>query len=196
MDVNYAKLEVTAVNPSQFPSAGLPEFAFAGRSNVGKSSLLNAMAGRKALARTSGSPGKTRVINFYNINNICLFVDLPGYGYAKVIRQESEKWGKMVEQYLLNRKHIMAVFMLLDIRHDLSALDRQMLDWLLYYRFSVILIATKCDKIKRNTIPNRMKYFQEITQTSDILAFSSETRYGREALWDIILKKIQDSYRL
>ncbi|MDR1558897.1 MAG: ribosome biogenesis GTP-binding protein YihA/YsxC, partial [Clostridiales bacterium] len=125
MDVNYAELAATAVKPEQYPADGLPEFAFIGKSNVGKSSLLNSLAGRKALARTSGSPGKTRAINFFNINHICMFVDLPGYGYARVSRSESQKWGVMADRYLLNRGQLKSVFMLLDIRHDPTALDRQ-----------------------------------------------------------------------
>ncbi|MDR2649100.1 MAG: ribosome biogenesis GTP-binding protein YihA/YsxC [Clostridiales bacterium] len=191
MDVNYAELAATAVKPEQYPASGLPEFAFIGKSNVGKSSLLNALAGRKALARISGSPGKTRAINFFNIDNICLFVDLPGYGYAKVSRKESEKWGIMADRYLLNRKQLIAVFMLLDIRHDPSALDRQMLEWLEHYCFEVITVATKIDKIKRSAIPTRLKRLRASARVSDILAFSSETRDGREKIWDIILNKIQ-----
>jgi len=196
MNVNYAELAATAVKPEQYPTAGLPEFAFIGKSNVGKSSLLNVMAERKTLARTSNSPGKTRTINFYNINNICMLVDLPGYGYAKVSRLESEKWGKMTERYLLNRKQLLAVFLLLDIRHGLSALDRQMLDWLEHYSFDIVTVATKSDKVKRSTIPYRLKLLNDSAQVSSILTFSSETREGRKYLWDTILKKIQDNYRL
>jgi len=191
MDVFYAELAATAVKPEQYPPAGLPEFVFIGKSNVGKSSLLNVMAGRKALARTSGSPGKTRVINFFNINNLCMFVDLPGYGYARVSRQEAEKWGVMIDRYLLSRRRIRAVFMLLDIRHDLTALDRQMLDWLRHYNFDIVTLATKSDKIKRNAVPSRLKLLREATQMKDILPFSCETKNGRDELWEIINKKIQ-----
>ena len=195
MDITYAELVASAVKPEQYPTTGLPEFVFIGKSNVGKSSLLNVMAGRKALARTSGSPGKTRVINFFNINNICMFVDLPGYGYARVSRQESVKWGKMIEQYLLNRSQIMAVFMLLDIRHDISALDRQMLEWLAHYDFDVIAIATKSDKIKKNALQARLKRLRESADINSILPFSCETRSGREELWEIIQKKILNDTR-
>jgi len=195
MEVFYAELAATAVRPDQYPAAGLPEFVFIGKSNVGKSSLLNAMAGRKALARTSGAPGKTRVINFFDINNICLFVDLPGYGYAKVSRREAEKWGGMIERYLLKRSQIMAVFMLLDIRHDLSALDRQMLEWLKHYGFDIITVATKSDKLKRGAVPSSLKRLREAAGVENILAFSSETKDGRDELWDIIQKKIQRASR-
>ena len=190
MDVFYAELEATAVRPEQYPSLFLPEFVFVGKSNVGKSSLLNAMAGRKALARTSNAPGKTRVINFFNINHLCLFVDLPGYGYAKVSRQEAKKWGKMADTYLLNRKQLFAVFMLLDIRHDLTSLDRQMLTWLTYYNFDIIAIATKSDKIKRSAIPSRLKLLRESTRIKNILPFSSESQEGRIELWNIIENKL------
>jgi GTP-binding protein len=195
MEVIYAELAATAVKPEQYPSAGLPEFAFIGKSNVGKSSLLNAMAARKALARTSSSPGKTRVINFFDINHMCLFVDLPGYGFAKVSRQESQKWGAMVDKYLLKRRQLKAVFMLLDIRHDPSALDRQMLEWLAYYGFDVIAIATKSDKLKKSAVPSRLKSLRESTKIEKILPFSSETKEGREELWEIIKNKIEESIR-
>lgn len=194
MDIVYAELAVTAVKPEQYPTAGLPEFVFIGKSNVGKSSLLNTMAGRKALARTSGSPGKTRVINFFNINNTCMFVDLPGYGYAKVSKQESAKWGKMIERYLLNRSQITAVLMLLDIRHDLTALDRQMLDWLAHYNFDVIAVATKSDKIKKSALPRHLKRLRESARINNILPFSSETKEGRDELWEMIQKKIQVNF--
>ena len=195
MDIIYAELIATAVRPEQYPTDGLPEFVFVGKSNVGKSSLLNAMAGRKALARTSGSPGKTRAINFFNINNICMFVDLPGYGYSKVSKQESAKWGKMIEQYLLNRKQILAVFMLLDIRHDLTAPDRQMLEWLAHYGFDIIAVATKSDKIKRSAMPSRLKSLRESTQFNNILPFSSESKNGREELWELVQKRIINDSR-
>ena len=190
MNVNYAELAATAVRPEQYPAAGLPEFAFVGKSNTGKSSLLNTMAGRKALARTSGSPGKTRTINFFNINNMCMFVDLPGYGYSRASTREMGKWGKMIDRYLLNRKQLMAIFLLLDIRHDLTVLDRQMLNWLLYYSFDVIIIASKADKLKRSVIHHRIKYFREATGFKDIMAFSSKTGDGRQELWNAVLNKL------
>ena len=190
MEVFYAELAATAVRREQFPESGLPEFVFIGKSNVGKSSLLNAMAGRKALARTSGTPGKTRVINFFNINNLCMFVDLPGYGYARVSRPEAQKWGRMAEQYLLCRSRIKAVFMLLDIRHDPTASDRQMLEWLAHYQFNIIAVATKSDKIKKSAVPQRLKQLRESTRIANIMPFSSETKSGRDELWEIILEII------
>jgi len=155
---------------------------------VGKSSLLNIMAERKALARTSGSPGKTRTINFYDINHICMLVDLPGYGYAKVSRKESENWGKMIEMYLLNRRQLLAIFLLLDIRHGLSALDWQMLDWLEHYSFEIITIATKSDKITRTQMPKNLAIIRrKLGLEQPPIPFSSETRQNRDILWTMIL---------
>lgn len=147
MKINRSELEAVAVRPAQYPPEDLPEIAFAGRSNVGKSSLLNLITGRKSLARVSGSPGKTRTINFYRCDDAFRIVDLPGYGFAKVSRSESEKWGAMIESYLENRRTLVKVVQLVDIRHEPSAQDVQMYDYLKYYGLDGIVVATKADKV-------------------------------------------------
>ncbi|MDR1001283.1 MAG: ribosome biogenesis GTP-binding protein YihA/YsxC [Clostridiales bacterium] len=185
INIGRAALLISAVKPEQFPAEGLPEFAFVGKSNVGKSSLLNALAGRKRLARVSQSPGKTRTINFFNIDNRLIFTDLPGYGYAKISREASRKWGAMAERYLLNREPLRAIFMLADIRHEPSELDRQMFEWLNHYGFNFYIIATKADKLKRSQVPRQLKILREAYNTN-VYPFSSETLNGRNELWDVI----------
>lgn len=175
----------SAVRPDQFPTGGLPEIAFVGKSNVGKSSLLNALAGRKKLARVSQSPGKTRTINFFNIDDRLIFTDLPGYGYAKISREASQKWGAMIERYLVHREPLRAVFMLADIRHEPSALDRQMFEWLNHYGFNFYIIATKADKVKRSQIPKQLKILRGAYNTA-VYPFSSETLIGCGELWNVI----------
>lgn len=162
MKINKSELETVAVKAAQYPPEDLPEIAFAGRSNVGKSSLLNLITGRKGLARVSGSPGKTRTINFYRINDEFRIVDLPGYGYAKVSKSESEKWGAMIEGYLENRDTLLKVVQLVDIRHKPSAQDVQMYDYLKYYGLDGIVVATKADKVGSN---QKAKCIKEIRQT-------------------------------
>ena len=165
MKINKAELEAVAVKASQYPPEDIPEIAFAGRSNVGKSSLLNLITGRKALARVSGSPGKTRTINFYRCDDLFRIVDLPGYGFAKVSRSESEKWGAMIEGYLENRSNLRKVVQLVDIRHKPSAQDVQMYDYLRYYGLDGIVVATKADKVSSN---ERAKNIKEIRKTLDM----------------------------
>ena len=150
MKINKSELEAIAVNSKQYPEGDLKEIAFAGRSNVGKSSLLNLLTGRKALARVSGNPGKTRTINFYRVNDSFRIVDLPGYGYAKVSKSVSADWGKMIESYLENRENLVKVVQLVDIRHEPSKQDVQMYEYLKYYGLDGIVAATKADKISRN----------------------------------------------
>ena len=162
MKITKAELEAVAVKASQYPPEDLPEIAFAGRSNVGKSSLLNLITGRKSLARVSGSPGKTRTINFYRCNDEFRIVDLPGYGFAKVSRSESEKWGAMIEGYLENRGTLLKVVQLVDIRHKPSAQDVQMYDYLKYYGLDGIVAATKADKLGTN---EKAKALRLIRQT-------------------------------
>lgn len=189
MTVNNVSLEAVAVAPNQYPENNLPEIAFVGRSNVGKSSLINCMINRKALARTSGNPGKTRTINFYNVENRLYFVDLPGYGYAKASRTESEKWGKMIETYLLKREQLKRIVMLVDIRHDPMKNDMAMFEWLRYYGYGMTLIATKCDKINRSQIQKHTANIRKcfgLKPDETVIPFSSETKQGRDELWDII----------
>jgi GTP-binding protein len=149
MIVNTVDLKISAVSPKQYPSDTRPEIAFVGRSNVGKSSLINALINRKSMARTSSEPGKTRIINFYNIEEKIYFVDLPGYGYAKVSKSEKEKWGNMIESYLKTREQLCAVVLLIDIRHDPTKDDIQMYEWLKYFKHNIIIACTKSDKISR-----------------------------------------------
>ncbi|WP_456079811.1 ribosome biogenesis GTP-binding protein YihA/YsxC [Mogibacterium sp.] len=189
MQINKSELEAVAVKPMQYPEPSVPEIAFAGRSNVGKSSLLNLLTKRKNLARVSGSPGKTRTINFYRINDEFRIVDLPGYGYARVSKSESEKWGAMMESYLENREGLLKVIQLVDIRHKPSAQDVQMYDYLKYFNLDGIVVATKADKVSSN---QRSKNILEIRKTlgmskSDkIIPVSALKKSGHEALLDEI----------
>lgn len=189
MQINKSELEAVAVKPMQYPEPSVPEIAFAGRSNVGKSSLLNLLTRRKNLARVSGSPGKTRTINFYRINDEFRIVDLPGYGYARVSKSESEKWGAMMESYLENREGLLKVIQLVDIRHKPSAQDVQMYDYLKYFNLDGIVVATKADKVSSN---QRGKNILEIRKTlgmskSDkIIPVSALKKSGHEALLDEI----------
>lgn len=189
MQINKSELEAVAVKPMQCPEPSVPEIAFAGRSNVGKSSLLNLLTRRKNLARVSGSPGKTRTINFYRINDEFRIVDLPGYGYARVSKSESEKWGAMMESYLENREGLLKVIQLVDIRHKPSAQDVQMYDYLKYFNLDGIVVATKADKVSSN---QRSKNILEIRKTlgmskSDkIIPVSALKKSGHEALLDEI----------
>ena len=189
MKIQKAELETVAVKPAQYPNTDVPEVAFAGRSNVGKSSLLNLITGRKSLARVSGSPGKTRTINFYLCNDEFRIVDLPGYGYAKVSRAESEKWGKMMEDYLEHRENLLKVVQLVDIRHKPSAQDVQMYDYLKYYGLDGIVVATKADKVSNN---EKQKCLKEIKNTLGmgkddiIIPCSALKKTGHDELLDVI----------
>ena len=194
MVVNEVRLEITAGNPSQFPAAGLPEIVFAGKSNVGKSSLLNVLISRKALARTSGQPGKTQTINFYNVEEQVLFVDLPGYGYAKVSKTRREQWGKLIEDYLQKREQIIQVVLLVDIRHEASENDIMMYDWIHHYHDQVIVVATKADKIKRSQLQKHISVLRKglnMKETDILIPFSAETKQGREEIWDVFSAKLQ-----
>jgi len=187
MKINKAELEAVAVKASQYPPEDLPEIAFAGRSNVGKSSLLNLITGRKSLARVSGSPGKTRTINFYRCNDEFRIVDLPGYGYAKISRSESEKWGAMIEGYLENRKTLLKVVQLVDIRHEPSAQDVQMYDYLKYYGLDGIVAATKADKLGANAKAKALRLIRQTLgmKKDDILIpVSALKRTGDDELLD------------
>lgn len=187
MIIRSSEFEIGAVKPAQWPVDGLPEFAFIGRSNVGKSSLLNRLLGRKSLARVSGKPGKTQQINFFNINQQFRFVDLPGYGYAAVSKQERVWLAKRIETYLLQREPIKRVFHLIDIRHEPMANDREVHAWLLSMQLPVYIIATKQDKISRGKVKGALENVQQGLDTPvQAVAVSSETGAGIEALWELI----------
>ena len=174
---------------STLPDTGQPEIAFAGKSNVGKSSLINALMNRKALARTSGQPGQTQTINYYHVNEEMYLVDLPGYGYAKVSESVKEKWGNMIESYLHSSQTLKAVFLLIDIRHDPSANDKTMYDWISYQGYQPVIIATKLDKIKRSQIQKQVKRIREgldVAEKTPIIPFSAQTKQGRDEIWDLI----------
>ncbi len=193
MIIKSVDLEIVCGVTSKLPDTMLPEIAFAGKSNVGKSSLINALMNRKAYARTSSQPGKTQTINFYNINRELYYVDLPGYGYAKVSQKEREKWGKMIEKYLRTSRQLQAVFLLIDIRHEPSDNDRLMYDWILDSGFHPIIIATKLDKINRSQVAKQVKLIRETLQAEKdtvIIPFSAESKQGREEIWELIEKLI------
>ena len=189
MVIRSVNLETVCGITSKIPDNPFNEVAFAGKSNVGKSSLINALMNRKALARTSAQPGKTQTINFYNINDAMYLVDLPGYGYAKASEEVKAKWGKMIENYLHTSKQLKAVFLLIDIRHDPSANDRMMYEWMVYQGFAPIIIATKLDKIKRSQIQKNVKAIREglnVQPGTTIIPFSAETKQGRDEIWELI----------
>lgn len=189
MIVKNATLETVCGITSTIPVNEKPEIAFAGKSNVGKSTLINGLLNRKALARTSGQPGKTQTINYYNINDELYFVDLPGYGYAKVSITIKEKWGKMIENYLKTSFQLKLVFLLLDIRRDPSENDKMMYDWIVYQGFKPVIIATKLDKINRSQKDKQIKIIREglgVVPGTKILPFSSVTKQGRDEIWSCI----------
>ena len=184
-----SELFAVTVKPDAFPKDDKPEIAFVGRSNVGKSSLINTMLNRKSLARVSQNPGKTRTINFYNVSDKLYFVDLPGYGYAKVPKTEIAKWGKMIEGYLLKREQLKSIVMLIDIRHTPTENDKTMYDWLKYYDYEIIIAATKADKIKRSQWEKHKKIIREtlgLGKEDVIVHFSSLDKIGKDELWSLI----------
>lgn len=192
MVIKSVNLETVCGITSKLPENELMEFAFAGKSNVGKSSLINGLMNRKALARTSAQPGKTQTINFYNINAQMYFVDLPGYGYAKVSEKEKAKWGKMIENYLHQSRQLRAVFLLIDIRHEPSGNDRLMYDWILHQGFEPVIIATKLDKINRSQVQKHIKMIREglkVVKNTIIIPYSAQTKQGREEIYELL-----DSY--
>jgi GTP-binding protein len=195
MVIKSAELETVCGITSKLPDNELPEIAFAGKSNVGKSSLINGLLNRKALARTSSSPGKTQTINFYNINREIYFVDLPGYGYAKVSQEIRNKWGKMIEKYLHTSKQLRIVFLLIDIRHAPGENDKIMYDWIVANGYDPVIIATKLDKIKRSQKDKNIKIIREtlgVGTETKIIPFSAETKQGKEEIWDFIQTAIAD----
>ncbi|MBF0787300.1 MULTISPECIES: ribosome biogenesis GTP-binding protein YihA/YsxC [unclassified Streptococcus] len=193
INTNNAEIVLSAVSKAQYPQDEMPEIALAGRSNVGKSSFINTLLGRKNLARTSSKPGKTQQLNFYNIDDKIRFVDVPGYGYAKVSKTERAKWGRMIEEYLTNRDNLRAVVSLVDMRHEPSVDDVQMYEFLKYYEIPVIIVATKADKIPRgkwNKHESMIKKKLDFDTNDQFVVFSSETRYGFDKAWESILSEI------
>lgn len=191
MNVNNAEIVISAVSPAQYPETDIPEIALAGRSNVGKSSFINTLIRRKNLARTSGKPGKTQTLNFYLIEDQFHFVDVPGYGYAKVSKTQRAKWGEMIETYLTQRKQLRAVISLVDFRHEPSKEDIQMYEFLKYYQIPVILVATKADKIpsgKWNKHESMIKKALDFDSNDEFIIFSSVTKKGKEEAWKAIEK--------
>lgn len=189
MKVTQAEIVISAVQQSQYPEDNLPEIVLLGRSNVGKSSFINTLIQRKGLARTSSQPGKTQTMNFYKINDAFYFVDMPGYGYAKVSKKEREKWGVMVEEYLQKRENMVLVLLLVDSRHEPTEDDRLMYDWLTYYGLDPVIIATKADKISK---VRQKKAVDNIFNTlrprkrSDVILFSAATKMGKDEAWEVI----------
>ena len=196
MIIKNVSLETVCGVTSKLPDNQLPEVAFAGKSNVGKSSLINALMNRKSLARTSSQPGKTQTINFYNINNALYFVDLPGYGYAKAGVKVKEQWGRMVENYLHKSKQLKQVFHLIDIRHAPTENDCMMYDWILHNGYQPIIIATKLDKIKRSQVQKQLNLILDTLNAAKgtvILPFSAETKQGREEIYGILDKILEEN---
>lgn len=189
MIIKNVSLETVCGITSKLPENVHPEVAFAGKSNVGKSSLINALMNRKSLARTSAQPGKTQTINYYNINDQIYFVDLPGYGYAKANEEVKAKWGKMIEDYLHKSKQLKIVFLLIDIRHEPSGNDKIMYNWIVNQGFQPVIIATKLDKINRSQIQKQVKLIKTTLQTlpeTIVIPFSSETKQGREEVYELL----------
>ena len=193
INIHNAEILLSAANKSHYPQDDLPEIALAGRSNVGKSSFINSLLNRKNLARTSGKPGKTQLLNFFNIDDKLRLVDVPGYGYAKVSKAERAKWGRMIEEYLTTRANLRGVVSLVDLRHDPSADDVQMYEFLKYYEIPVIVVATKADKIPRgkwNKHESAIKKKLDFDSTDDFIIFSAVDKVGLEQAWQAILDKI------
>lgn len=196
MVIKYVELETVCGITSALPENTLPEVAFAGKSNVGKSSLINGLMNRKSLARTSAQPGKTQTINFYNINGACYYVDLPGYGYAKVPEAEKRKWGVMIEKYLHKSKQLQVVFLLIDIRHDPSSNDKQMYDWIVYQGFEPVIIATKLDKIKPSQVQKHIQAIRKglnVKPHTKVFPYSALSKQGRDEIWAFIDEIIEQA---
>lgn len=188
MRIKSTEFLISAVKEEQYPEILLPEFAFAGRSNVGKSSLLNMLLNRRNFARTSASPGKTQTINFYEIDEAFRFVDLPGYGYARVSKEHKKTWGKIIETYLNNRDNLVEVFLLVDIRHKPTKQDKDMYDWILSKGFNGIIITTKADKLSKNQVQKQLKVIRKELGAEDrlIIPISSSTRHNKYEVWDML----------
>ena len=196
MIIKQAELETVCGITSKLPENAFPEVAFAGKSNVGKSSLINGLLNRKSLARTSSQPGKTQTINFYKVNGDLYLVDLPGYGYAKVSNEIKAKWGRMIENYLHGSKQLKAVFLLVDIRHEPSANDKDMYQWIVAQGYEPVIIATKLDKIKRSQVQKQIKILKEglkLLPGTQLIPFSAETKQGRDEIWDVICSFVEET---
>ncbi len=193
MVIKSINLETVCGITSTLPENDKPEIAFAGKSNVGKSSLINALMNRKSYARISATPGKTQTINFYNINDMMYLVDLPGYGYAKVSEKEKEQWGRLIERYLHSSERLKAVFLLIDIRHEPSGNDKMMYRWIVDQGYEPVIITTKLDKIKRSQVQKHIKMIRDglsLVPGTKVIPFSSSTKQGREEIWELIEERI------
>lgn len=191
MDVHNVELTISAVRPDQYPKDGLPEITLTGRSNVGKSSLINTLINRKKLAHTSSQPGKTQTLNFYRIEDAMYFVDVPGYGYAKVSQKNREKWAEMIETYFVQREETCGVVSLVDARHAPTKLDQQMVNFIHYYELPLLVVGTKIDKVpksKWNKAESQIRKGLHLSGDDQLQLFSSQTRYGKEEVWDWIEK--------
>ena len=196
MVIKEVTLETVCGITSTLPENDKPEIAFAGKSNVGKSSLINALMNRKSLARISATPGKTQTINFYNINREIYLVDLPGYGYAKVSEKEKEAWGKMIERYLHKSTMLKAAFLLIDIRHDPSKNDKMMYDWILHQGYEPVIIATKLDKLKKSQVAKQLKAIRTglgLVSGTTVIPFSAKTKQGRDEIWEYAESRLFES---
>lgn len=194
MKIRSAEITMSAVNKSQYPAEGIPEIALAGRSNVGKSSLINGLLNRRTFARTSSTPGKTRTINFYLINNEFYFVDLPGYGYAKVSKTEKDKWGGIMERYLEDREELCAIFLLVDVRHEPTADDQMMYDWIKHFGYDCVVVATKADKITRGQYQKHEAIIRRtlnMDKDDKVVITSSSKKNGLEDLWETIVDQYE-----
>ncbi len=195
MKIRSSEITMSAVNKKQYPSEGVPEIALAGRSNVGKSSVINGLLNRKNFARTSSTPGKTRTINFYLINNEFYFVDLPGYGYARVSKTEKEKWGSIMERYLEDREELCAILLLVDVRHEPTSDDKMMYDWIKYFGYNCVVVATKADKISRGQYQKHISAIRkklEMPKEEKVIVTSSSKKIGIDELWDEIVSQYEE----
>ena len=200
MKIRSSEIVVSAINKNQYPSEGLPEIALVGRSNVGKSSATNALLNRRNFARTSQTPGKTRTINFYKINNEFYFVDLPGYGYAKVSKSEKDKWGVIMERYLQDRQELCAIFLLVDIRHEPTNDDVMMYEWIKHFGYNCVVIATKADKISRGQYQKHISIIRkklQLEKGEKVIPLSSSKKTGVEDVWnEIIAQYTEHGYEI
>ena len=195
MKIRSSEIEVSAIRKEQYPKEGLPEIALVGRSNVGKSSATNALLNRRNFARTSQTPGKTRTINFYKINNEFYFVDLPGYGYAKVSKSEKDKWGVIMERYLQDRQELCAIFLLVDIRHEPTNDDVMMYEWIKHFGYNCVVIATKADKISRGQYQKHISIIRkklQLEKDEKVIPLSSSKKTGVEDVWNEIIAQYED----